>query len=928
MKINIIRACIYSVLSLPLFLSASFASEMPEGFEQFQQVRTEKVRVYINDGDFVELLLKMSFDKATIVPSSVKALSKALKNTYVSKAAAKTIINDFKRGVSSSTACKGRRESCVIDFTETSQIQYVLISNHHRVRVLVPPTLMSQKKQTERYVHSEGGTNSLIMHHQFSMGASNEADINSSYRNETTLGLNNGFISSNAYLSNNDSYLDELSYNYLNEDKRLSIGFSSSQVDNSWNGTALLGTDSNLSTTSISFGNTSELLYESKENDQKLFFTTPTSGRLKISREDGSPILEQNVNAGQNFVSYSDLPTGIYPIHIAVYNGEAIVYEQRIKIFNVSTFNMNVSDVDYKFSFGYLNSQTYDNASGLEQEESYDSPYYFNGKVAFKPTDEIVLGVEALNTTSDYFTNAAFSYIYNNNVQLNNAFQYFDDGSTHEQFVASLFGWELSWERFDDDSDDSNEMQLSNYVYGFGSFEQLSAYYNINVLGGNAYLNYNRYSYLDTKEVSDYIYSDYGYDYGSLTLGYSFTSFFHSNIDANVTYLTNNSGYQDAQDEMQLSLTVSVPLGSTGYSTLSFFDSKAYQSSRLSMGNAYNLNDHLDVSTEASVMSERGSRDSQRDFNSSLNASVNYSDDDLTGSAFGFIDTDDSRSIYGNLSTTTIFTADDVHQTRRKSDAYVVVSNSTHELSKHNTDFFTMANLEGNGERSKRFSIDSDEVVTPINNFTEYKLSLDEASSDYTNKGASVVAATSFPGTIIGLDVDMEKVDSYISVFNDIEGQAIGDVDCKGTGCVSISEISDGVFKLKFVRGQPFKLYAKEQRCFIPPIELGHKNLGENFCMPKFEDGEGDLQMAQLSSGKKVYYLGEFANESVIAPYFSQVDKDKVELFKEKIGSRIFMFAKMNDEIDIASLDTLKEINNYALNDDADTYAYEGLIYE
>ncbi|HHC7130290.1 TPA: CS1-pili formation C-terminal domain-containing protein [Vibrio parahaemolyticus] len=913
------------VLLLSSFSVRSQSSDVPEGFEQFQQVQTRDVKVYVNDDESVELLFNMSFDQATIVPSSVNKLQNTLNNTYASEDAVNTIIEDLKRGVSSSSACKGRRETCVIDFSVESNIQYVLILNNNSIRILVPPALMSEKKQAQRYVHyenSEDGSNSLIMHHQLSVGASSDADINSSYRNESILGLSNGFISSNAYLSSDDSYVDEFSYNYLKDDKRFSVGYTTSSVDNSWNGTALLGTDNNMSTTAMSFGNTSELLYKNKNDEQRLFFSTPSGGRLKVSREDGSPILEENVNAGQNSISYSDLPKGIYTIHIAVYSGESIGYEQYVKVFNTSNFDMNVSDVDYKFSFGYLNEQTANNANTLEQEESYDSPYFFNAKVAYKPIDELILGFEAFNTTSDYFTNAAFYYAYSDNIHLNNSFQYFDDGSSYEQLIASLYGWNFSWERFDDHSDEHDSMQLSNYVYGFGSFDQLSAYYNLSLFGGNAYLNYNKYTFSDTKEVSAYVYSDYAYDYGTLTLGYSFMSFFHSNVDANITYLSNDSEHQDVDDEMQLSLTVSIPLSATAYSSLSYFDTKAYQSTRLSVGNSYNLNEHLDASTEASITKEMG------DVVSSLNASVNYSDDQLSGSAFGSIDSDSSRSIYGNLSSTTIVTADDVYQTRHKANSYAVVSNISNELSKQDADFFTMANLEGNGDRSRRFSIDADEVITPISEYKEYTLSLDETSSDYVNKGNDVANVTAFPGTIIGLDVNMEKVDSYISVFNDIEGQAIESVDCKGAGCVSISEVTDGVFKLKFVRGQPFKLYANNQRCFIPPIELGQKNLGENFCMPKFDDSDGGLQTAQLSSGAKVFYLGEFADESVLEHYFAEIDADEVDLFKEKIGSRTFVFAKVNSDIDIASLDKLKEINNYASSDDIDTYAYEGFVYE
>ena len=210
-------------------------------------------------------------------------------------------------------------------------------------------------------------------------------------------------------------------------------------------------------------------------------------------------------------------------------------------------------------------------------------------------------------------------------------------------------------------------------------------------------------------------------------------------------------------------------------------------------------------------------------------------------------------------------------------------------------------------------------MVVPLNNYREYDVAIEEDGSDYHNIGTETRKGTSFPGTIVDIDINLKKVRTYISVFSDVEGKPIKNVSCRGAGCLSIEELSSGVFKFRVSEGVPFELLSNNKRCVIPnPGEFEEFNLGYNFCMPQFNLYDG-LQMVKTESGKYLYYVGEFLDESIVDQYRDRFNENSITLIKKYVGDSIFIFAasttdelanKVKQNIEELSMYAIEEINN------------------
>ena len=211
--------------------------------------------------------------------------------------------------------------------------------------------------------------------------------------------------------------------------------------------------------------------------------------------------------------------------------------------------------------------------------------------------------------------------------------------------------------------------------------------------------------------------------------------------------------------------------------------------------------------------------------------------------------------------------------------------------------------------------VDENELVFPLDNYKEYLVRLDESASDYHNLGESESKASSYRGTIINLDIDMREVKSYISIFNDIEGNPISSMTCKGRGCVGVEELAEGVFKFRISAGLPFQLQANAQRCLIPsPETFSSQNLGKNFCMPTFEE-EGNLRIARGEGGEYYYYVGEFNDESLIENYEESIEGQSLTFIKQQVGERIFLFVESVELLAMNQQESIESLSQYALEE-------------
>ncbi|MGF1683981.1 CS1-pili formation C-terminal domain-containing protein [Photobacterium minamisatsumaniensis] len=905
-------------------------AQVPEGFDDLFELERVNARIIINDEASVTLPAMMGLGSVTVIVEDKVALAEFFERQYVNAKLSQQIVSDLVRGVNDSVHCKGRRATCQIAESGWNTVQYVVVREQKTLRVIVPDSGMATVQSQERYIDDKTGENALVMHHRLSADGGSEGSPQLYYQNEAFLGLYGGYIRAdlNATTDEDNSegayvYLDELAANYLTGEHRIKFGFTSENVPRVWNGTAFLDTEEDLSVLEASAGTTRELKFKNSTQRPRIYFSITQAGRLFVRREDGTPVFEQNVSAGQNFVSYDDLPNGISTLTFEVRAGERVLYEQVHKIYNTTSSQMASGEWDYFFAVGKLYDQeVVSNEFVANQIEDYQYEAFTEARAATQLTQDLKLGFGVFNTAQDYFAKLAFTYQPIADFAWEGLYGHFSDESYYLQSTLTFLGVRFNASRFTDRTDTPQEMTFSNYLFGYGSNSQLTAGYAHPVGAGRAYISY---SYFESEGL-DSIMLDNDDEilsrYESLTAGYTFSAWQNSTVDVSVTYSDDEDTLGMESDEFAFALSVSLPLSRSAYASYSLNLDENSQSHRIAAGNSYTISPDASVSLEVGSIYD-GFDGGDDDLSVDASASGYYGNDYLSGSAFTYGD-DDSFNVSANINASSVVTLDGIYQTRKRAESYLLVENvgagSAASIDKGQSDFLTVANLKGNGDSAGRLLLDSDEVIYPLARYQEYQVTLDEAASDYHNRGESGTAASSYPGTMVRLNVDMREIKSYISIFNDIEGNPVDMVECRGEGCVGVEVLTEGVFKFRVSAGLPFELRTSAQRCLIPsPDTFSTQNLGQNFCMPVFDEEEGGLRLSRGEGGGYFYYVGEFNDTSVIETYEKSLQGEPLTFIRHQVGKRIFLFIETTERLANVHRQTISALGQYALEETLNT---------
>ncbi|HIF9171494.1 TPA: CS1-pili formation C-terminal domain-containing protein [Photobacterium damselae] len=888
-------------------LVSNSAFSIPHGFEDLYKETTGKIKFIINDDYIIELNAKYSDESVSLEATEIKSLENNLKETYVNSDGIKKIVNDLSRGVKSSLSCKGKRDICIPDFSDG--ISYIIIKNQKIVRVLTPPLYLNSHKIQKKYIPITNENKALISKHDLSFDMYDDTDSTYYYRNTSFLGLGPGYISGDFDLSeksdDEDLELNELAYNFLSESTRVRFGYVSDFIVKDWNSTSLLDTNANKNIFGLTIGSTKELEFKNQQTSQRIFFNSPSSGRLFVYRND-KPILQENVNPGQNYLRLSELPQGIYDIELVVKNGERIVFNEKRTIYNKSKYNLDKGEFDYSITVGnYEKNDVYDNLDyGRNDQVEYEDRAMINGKITYKLNESIIVGAEAAILESDSFYKAGIDYQITNDLNINSVINLFSNGSNYYQINAIYKNLAVQFNDYDDNHDLNEDPKIDNYFYGMGDNQELSISYNQEILSGNAYV-----SYINQRSEKNNYYSDYDI----YNIGYSRFIFTDSNLSINFSKVNSKSNFI-RDDSWGISVGLDIPIGnfdSVRY-TGDFDDSS--QSNRVAYNHHMEWMDNVDGSVEVGIRYDSGDY-SDEDLVSDASISLNNNNYYYNSSLYGYADSEGYASLSMNLSTNTVITSNNIFATSHGSDSYLSLNNHSYIDTKKDDVFSSVANIKMNNELSKRIHINERSELVPIDNYKEYQVSIDTDASDFYNQGDDFIKATTAPGTVIDMDLRLYNVDSYISIFNDLSGSPVSNIKCIGDGCYGVQEIQDGVYKIRIAKGQPFKLVTNNERCFIPSSgSIESNNLGKNFCMPTTENVDG-IQMAKINN-KYYYYVGLYNDKDIFINTANTLSSDLNKNFVfRNAGNKTMVFFSSDKKLSKFDKENINTLQSYALDD-------------
>ncbi|CAH6811682.1 conserved hypothetical protein [Vibrio chagasii] len=915
-------------ISIVTYSSLTMAN-VPAGFEDLYKEKSIKMQLVLAadktkrfDSDVF-----VSGDSVRVEISQMPFIETKLINEFgIDNDIAGKISTSLASGIKSSLECKGYRSECGLlpDFYD-----FVYVPEQSSLIIHVNSLFLEENIEDvdTEFVKDEIDENSVIMQHGLnisgSYSGSGDSTSNYSYKNENYVGFGNyGYVHNDFnYSQTNGFSSDDSSYNYVSSNIRLSMGYK--YQERAWNSTNFLENNSKTSGYMVSIGSTKELVKKSTVNSRRVYLNIPRDGRLEITDDRGRVLLSRNVSAGQDYFDYNELPTGTYNTNIKIFDGGSEFYNEERLIVNGGNSDLHEGELDYHVTVGYLSRDLTN--TGLDGEanegsinfsyDNYESPIFTNGKITYQLTDFFSVGGGAFVTGADNYNYLGGNLYLGKVSRLSAVAGLFDDGSNFYNVDFGFYDFTMSYTNFSSTNNNSNEIYLSDLLFSESSYSSLSMNYN-------KYLTRNVSSYLSgIMTKNEYLKDDIGYvkdsESWSARGGVQISEL---PLDSKFNFELSASESNDINYGVTATITIPLHQSSTYmHSTQVNFDDSGdvTYSHRDTLSSNIVNDDNLNISSSAGLYYQDSQEDSN---NADLSLSMNYENKYIDTNSYAYINSNTSATLSGYIGTNNIITSEGLVFTSNKSSTYFISSNDTGALSSEGK-FLAVVNSEQNGQRSDAYVSKDAFNVYPLKEYKEYEFALDTEASDFYNNGDSYISATSYPGTVIRLDTSLSGLKSFISTFSDIDGNPIDSVDCIGEGCVSSDRLVEGVYQFKVKDKMPYKIISKVEQCVIPELSsVENLNLGNNFCMPFFEENAEGYQVAVVDN-KYYYYLGQYKDSGIVTKYKNELRSQGVDIIVKDLGNYSYVFAKSSKKFTLANKRYVDELINYAVHMEITPYA-------
>lgn len=821
------------------------------------------------------------------------------------------IIAQLSGGIKNNAECTGFVAKCQFI---PEQFAFGFDYDNKLMLLFVNSSLMNTQKNQRRPHDARNATPGLINHLDVDVGYYGNGSTNLTARDETVLGLTRGNISSTLYAntSNNDIDIDELAYNYEWERSRFQAGHY--KYGYTQNTTGTLDLTGSYSQDVVSLSSSRNLVDGGAKNTRQLTYFLPGQGRIEVYRDDRL-IYGANVSSGQQSVPYRSLPSGNYPVTVVIKSSGREVLREQQQIYNTASFLLGKGDVDYALSTGHFNDRynndvdnTDINATVNYDELELSSAYFVDGRVSYQLLDNVLVGARAVATADEHMVETVVTQDIADVANATIKYAVFDNKSRFFSINGGVLGIGLGYEQY---SPKGDTYTLDNYMLSNTGYSRLTASTGAEMFGGSGYLTYIQND-ADEEMLLNNGFDDQS-DYWSLTAGYSRPFIASSTLDFSFSYQGSNDKFGD-DDDWYASLLWEIPLGDEwrGGSSVSF-SKEGVDEFRNSVARDVEGESYY-ATTEAGV--NYNGETSDRSMTSDVSFSGNYTGKGFQSDTYAYAESNGTKSINVGFSSSQVFDGDNVYVTPEKSDAYVVLNADNHEDSDNHRGLLTVAHA---GDVRYTENVDTNKTVLPVNNYNNYTVRLDTESSNYIQSDRGETQGYSFPGTVINLSVDLTKIKTFITSFDDIDKHDIDSIRCQGDGCVGIEKLTDGVFKVSVIVGSDYELVSNNQTCITPTLDRETSrivNLGLNYCLPGIEDDTRRFtSIKAVEVGDKDYYfVGVYSSDVAIDSATNELHQLGLNSVTRRIGKRRYLYAQSASTLTANQKEQIESLWRYAMN--------------
>ncbi len=880
---------------LPFSVWANEYERYPLEFADFFLEQEETVEVVIA-GEVRSLPVRALVTYETFqlknTPENLTGLQGYLQSLGLTDEAAQSVEATLLVGINANPGCEGLLSQCVPQ-DMPGQAEYVFDFDARQLRVFVSSDLLRTQTGEREYHSAWRQENALV--NQASVYAYVDKDDNAqlTWNNQALLGLPVGYVSLDTQYQQEGSEWDlyEALYDVEVENTRALVGYQGQTVS-ALNTTDFLSYGANYSGTALTVGSSQNLLKGDKAAVQRIYFFAPQSGQLEVYQGDRL-LLSRVVSQGQQYISYDQLPSGVYTVTLVVRQGsQELVREQR-QVVNSAQFALPVGDWDYRVEAGYLEDV---NGQRWDEEDINDSARFYGQTAAsYRATESLLLagGVVGNEDTLGWQVGGFWSP----NAKLNTQYTstWFDSGSSYQYaqvdwrpFTASV--------RVIDALDESEP--LSHLLYGQTSSVEWGVGVSGEVLGGTGFLSYFNYQSEDEWVDSQ---ND------NLSLSWS-RDWLGGTVGVNVSYLM-NEGQDDAWSS---SLTWTRRFGDqlTGRMGV-YVDDEGF---------SYNQNS-LTVDTQgeqwqasATAGAKLGPQWTTAELSGTLSGHAEY----LQYSGYGYLNDDGQGSLSGTLSSTQIVSGSGVAATYQRGEAFANIAPTLTQDPER--DVKVNYQLTRDKKYWYRGSVDAkDTQLLALSPYSEVGFELD---ADNYNAELSTRQQQDFvmPGMYYYLDSQVVPLQSQTFVFSDMAGQPIQSVRCLGDGCKSVEMLSeDGVFRVNYRQGEAFKLVSDKRLCVYAEGDMGSTYVNA-YCLPGLDNTTDsivwqDIMNDSLAMSQSLLYIGKYSNQDEAKRMLTQLTEVGLASKVVTVGNAMYVYVRYQDSYTVAQRTILESLEAYVIFD-------------
>ncbi|WP_305816450.1 TcfC E-set like domain-containing protein [Photobacterium leiognathi] len=894
------------------------ASDYPLEFTDFFEKRKENVEVIIvGSKSGTTISADVSYDLFQLPNNidSIDTLNNYLESKNISDETINKIVNLLSKGINSNPNCKTLLSKC-IPTDIPNEPEFVFDYDAKLLKIFVSTDMFDSFSNKKEYFAQTEQYNALInKSNLYLYGSSTYQSL--SWRNETTIGLPYGNFEISSQLRNqsdgNEFDFTRAIYNYEHEDIRFLIGYQD-QNSITFNTTDFLNYGSNYAGLGASLGSSVNLLKGDKKAYQRLHFYSPQGGQLEVYQGD-KLILNRVVAAGEQSIGYDQIPSGVYTITLKLKQGKDTVLEENKLVINNRSLSLPVGDIDYRFDVGSLDTHKVEDEldSGLVKDKLDTDLVYIRGLSSYRPYEGLLLGVGVISSGDNTQVLLGSNHIVNNTISFQYTLGLFSNNDQYQLGQLNVAPATFSVRKFEHNELD-NVNSLSRALYGEDNFTEYSAGLSSDVLFGRAFINYFRY-----KRESDNSYYDNLFSVSD-NISLTWTKpLFGGEFSINSTY-TKTDNFD--MFNTGLSWRKRFGKGISGQVDVNFEDDN-YSNIHSAVAKEFSY-DNNQVRVAAGVRSYSEYQDI-----SDLSLSLSGDNKHINYDAYGYIDTSGNRSISGTLSGTQVISTKSVKMTNKRGDVFAEFAPYWNEK-KQNQDARLNYGLYKNNRFwfNEQVTVGGNKIVD-IPAYSEIDIQLDVNKGNVDTKLSKDKFFTT-PGKYYTVRNSVTPLLSQIFILNDMNGEPIPFARCIGDGCKNMEELSsDGVFRVNYVEGQPFKLISEKRLCVYDEkqVRLHKQDYIQAYCLPGLDDLEGQNvynistpeDIKQNRESQALVYVGKYEYNKNTDAILSRLSDNGLIAQSINVGDTKYIYVKYNSEYTTVQRTLLDELDAYVILDSINT---------